>query len=191
MATSGFATGTGALSASLPPIARRAAGDCARRASATRTGPTCCWRSWPQGTTVAGCFTTSKSRSAPVDWCVDSSEAAGSARALVVNAGNANAFTGKAGVATVTAVANAAAKHLKCKPRDIFQASTGVIGEPLNPSPITDALPQLMEAARSDALERSRPRDHDHRHLREGLRRSRRSSAARRSPSTASPRARA
>jgi glutamate N-acetyltransferase / amino-acid N-acetyltransferase len=48
------------------------------------------------GTAVAGCFTKSKSRSAPVDWCVESLPA-GSARAVVVNAGNANAFTGKAG----------------------------------------------------------------------------------------------
>ncbi|MGA7268823.1 MAG: bifunctional glutamate N-acetyltransferase/amino-acid acetyltransferase ArgJ [Aestuariivirga sp.] len=102
------------------------------------------------GTAVAGCFTKSKSRSAPVDWCVESL-AAGSARAVVINAGNANAFTGKAGVATVKAVASATARILKCKPHDIYQASTGVIGEPLNPSPITAALPQLMEAAQSDA----------------------------------------
>ena len=102
------------------------------------------------GTTVAGCFTKSKSRSAPVDWCVESL-AVGSARAVVINAGNANAFTGKAGVATVKAVASAAARLLKCKPHDIYQASTGVIGEPLNPSPITAALPQLMEAAQPDA----------------------------------------
>ena len=61
-----------------------------------------------KGTTVAGCFTRSKSRSAPVDWCVKSL-AGGTARAVVINAGNANAFTGKAGVATVTAVAKAAA----------------------------------------------------------------------------------
>src|SRR6476469_2499072 len=67
------------------------------------------------GTTVAGCFTKSKSRSAPVDWCVESL-GGGSARAVVINAGNANAFTGKAGVATVTAVAKSAASLLKCKP---------------------------------------------------------------------------
>jgi glutamate N-acetyltransferase / amino-acid N-acetyltransferase len=56
----------------------------------------------PKGTTAAGCLTTSKSSSAPVDWCKTSLKQ-GSARALLVNAGNANAFTGKAGVATVTA----------------------------------------------------------------------------------------
>ena len=102
------------------------------------------------GTSVAGCFTTSKSRSAPVDWCA-ASLAGGSARAVVINAGNANAFTGKAGVATVKAVAGAAAKLLGCRPGEIFQASTGVIGEPLNPAPIVNALPGLARQAQADA----------------------------------------
>ena len=101
------------------------------------------------GTTVAGCFTLSKSRSAPVDWCAQSLKG-GAARAVVINAGNANAFTGKAGVATVTAVAKATAQHLKCKAAEIFQASTGVIGEPLNPTPIVGALPGLFAAAKAD-----------------------------------------
>jgi len=102
------------------------------------------------GTTVAGCFTRSKSRSAPVDWCADSLSG-GAARAVVINAGNANAFTGKAGVATVTAVAKSAAKLLGCKPHEIFQASTGVIGEPLDPSFITNALPKLAAEAKPEA----------------------------------------
>ncbi len=102
------------------------------------------------GTTVAGCFTRSKSPSAPVDWCAESLKG-GIARAVVINAGNANAFTGKAGVATVTAVAKSAAKLLGCKPAEIFQASTGVIGEPLDPSFITNALPKLAAAAEPDA----------------------------------------
>jgi glutamate N-acetyltransferase/amino-acid N-acetyltransferase len=101
------------------------------------------------GTTVAGSFTRSKSRSAPVDWCVDSLSG-GTARAVVINAGNANAFTGKAGVATVTAVAKATAKLLKCEPAEIFQASTGVIGEPLNPAFITGALEKLSAEADPD-----------------------------------------
>ncbi len=101
------------------------------------------------GTTVAGCFTLSKSRSAPVDWCVRNLKG-GAARAVVINAGNANAFTGKAGVATVTAVAKATAQHLKCKQAEIFQASTGVIGEPLNPAPIVGALPGLFAAAKAE-----------------------------------------
>jgi glutamate N-acetyltransferase/amino-acid N-acetyltransferase len=102
------------------------------------------------GTTVAGCFTLSKSRSAPVDWCARSLKS-GAARAVVINAGNANAFTGKAGVATVTAVAKATARHLKCKLAEIFQASTGVIGEPLNPAPIVDALPGLLAVAKAES----------------------------------------
>ncbi len=101
------------------------------------------------GTSVAGCLTNSKSRSAPVDWCATSLKG-GKARAVVINAGNANAFTGRAGVATVTAVAKAAAQALKCKPVEIFQASTGVIGEPLDPAPIVNALPDLMARASDD-----------------------------------------
>ena len=101
------------------------------------------------GTTVAGCFTLSKSRSAPVDWCAGSLSG-GTARAVVINAGNANAFTGKAGVATVTAVARAGARLLGCRPEEIFQASTGVIGEPLDPAFITKALDGLKAGAAAD-----------------------------------------
>ena len=104
------------------------------------------------GTSVAGCLTLSKSRSAPVDWCAQSLKG-GKARAVVINAGNANAFTGKAGVKTVTAVAKAAAQQLKCKPLEIFQASTGVIGEPLDPAPILNALPGLFASAKPDVWE--------------------------------------
>ena len=103
------------------------------------------------GTTVAGTFTSSKSRSAPVDWCVGALKGGG-ARGLIVNAGNANAFTGKAGIKTVAQVAKAAAKLLRCKPAEIFQASTGVIGEPLDPAPIIDALPRLFQSARPDVF---------------------------------------
>lgn len=84
-----------------------------------------------KGTVAAGVFTSSKCPSAPVDWCraaLKSKEA----RGLVVNSGNANAFTGKAGVATVKATAALAAKALNCKPNEILLASTGVIGEPLD-----------------------------------------------------------
>ena len=101
------------------------------------------------GTTVAGCLTNSKSRSAPVDWCADSLKG-GRARAVVINAGNANAFTGRAGVKTVTAVAKATAQLLKCKPAEIFQASTGVIGEPLDPAPIVNALSALFAGVTAD-----------------------------------------
>ncbi len=100
------------------------------------------------GTTVAGCLTTSKSSSAPVDWCKAGLKL-GKARALLVNAGNANAFTGKKGVATVKTVAKAASAQFKAKPSEIFQASTGVIGEPLNPAFIVNALPELVASASS------------------------------------------
>jgi glutamate N-acetyltransferase/amino-acid N-acetyltransferase len=101
------------------------------------------------GTSVAGVFTTSKSRSAPVDWCAAHLNG-GTARAVVVNSGNANAFTGKAGKATVQAVARAASRIMGCKASEIFQASTGVIGEPLDSGPIVAALPKLYQQARAN-----------------------------------------
>ena len=122
----------------------------AKRASATRTVPTCCWRSWTRAQRWRAA-SPNPSRARPRSTGASKASSGGTARAVVINAGNANAFTGKAGVATVTAVASAAAQLLKCKPAEIFQASTGVIGEPLNPAPITDALPKLMAAARVDA----------------------------------------
>ena len=85
-----------------------------------------------KGTTVAGVFTRSRCPSAPVDW----SRAAlkgGKARALLVNSGNANAFTGKRGRETTKVSADLVAKAVGCRPKDVFLASTGVIGEPLDP----------------------------------------------------------
>jgi glutamate N-acetyltransferase/amino-acid N-acetyltransferase len=100
---------------------------------------------------VAGVFTRSKCPSAPVDWC-RAALTKGQARALVVNSGNANAFTGSAGVATTTAVAKAAAKAIGAAPDEVYQASTGVIGEPMDPAPIVNALDALIAAARPDRL---------------------------------------
>jgi glutamate N-acetyltransferase/amino-acid N-acetyltransferase len=82
------------------------------------------------GTQVAGVFTTSKTASAPVLWCRDKLKG-GEARVLVVNSGNANAFTGKAGMEGVSAIAAEAAAVAGCRPDQVFMASTGVIGEPL------------------------------------------------------------
>lgn len=84
-----------------------------------------------KGTEAAGVYTKSKCPSAPVDWCREAIKS-GKARALVVNSGNANAFTGKAGKDTVKKTADIAAKALGCKPKEIALASTGVIGEPLD-----------------------------------------------------------
>jgi glutamate N-acetyltransferase/amino-acid N-acetyltransferase len=83
------------------------------------------------GTQAAGVFTRSKCPSAPVDWCRENL-AQGSARAIVVNSGNANAFTGLKGRDSVKLTAEIAAKAAGCKPQEVFIASTGVIGEPLD-----------------------------------------------------------
>src|SRR3954468_3220544 len=82
------------------------------------------------GTAVAGVLTRSKCPSAPVEWC-RAMLPTGKARALVVNSGNANAFTGKTGRAAAAFTAKLAAQASGCKPADVFLASTGVIGEPL------------------------------------------------------------
>ncbi|MCX5494297.1 bifunctional glutamate N-acetyltransferase/amino-acid acetyltransferase ArgJ [Kaistia dalseonensis] len=99
-----------------------------------------------EGTTVAGVFTTSKCPSAPVDWCRQSLKG-GSARALLVNSGNANAFTGKKGVATTTAQGQLAAEAAGCRPDEVFLASTGVIGEPLDASKFAAVLPDAARRA--------------------------------------------
>jgi glutamate N-acetyltransferase / amino-acid N-acetyltransferase len=82
------------------------------------------------GTTVAGVLTQSRCPSPEVEWCRQAL-VLGQARALVVNAGNSNAFTGHRGRAAVEAIAARAAQHLGCQPSDVFVASTGVIGVPL------------------------------------------------------------
>jgi glutamate N-acetyltransferase/amino-acid N-acetyltransferase len=81
-------------------------------------------------TTAAGVFTQSKCPSAPVEWCREKVKG-GKARALVVNSGNANAFTGRNGREAAKFTADLAAKALGCKLGEVFLASTGVIGEPL------------------------------------------------------------
>ncbi|WP_127144122.1 bifunctional glutamate N-acetyltransferase/amino-acid acetyltransferase ArgJ [Pelagibacterium montanilacus] len=83
------------------------------------------------GTTVAGVLTRSLCPSAAVDWCRDALKG-GTARALVVNSGNANAFTGARGQEAVTLTAEIAARAVGCAPGEVFLASTGVIGEPLD-----------------------------------------------------------
>jgi glutamate N-acetyltransferase/amino-acid N-acetyltransferase len=100
---------------------------------------------------VAGVFTRSKCPSAPVDWC-RANLPKRQARALVVNSGNANAFTGAAGASAVAEVAAAAAKATGAAPHEIFMASTGVIGEPLAAGRITQALDKLVAGAKPDAL---------------------------------------
>jgi glutamate N-acetyltransferase/amino-acid N-acetyltransferase len=96
------------------------------------------------GTQVAGVFTTSKTASAPVLWCRDKLKD-GEARVLVVNSGNANAFTGKAGQDGMRAIAEEAAAVARCRGSEVFMASTGVIGEPLPAEKITRVLARLAE----------------------------------------------
>jgi glutamate N-acetyltransferase / amino-acid N-acetyltransferase len=98
------------------------------------------------GTTVAGVFTRSKCPSAPVDWCRERIKS-GSAAALVVNSGNANAFTGKSGRAATELTAEIAATAAGCKPNRIFLASTGVIGEPLDATKFTGVIERLVAGA--------------------------------------------
>src|SRR5271166_1764653 len=100
---------------------------------------------------VAGVFTRSKCPSAPVDWCREQLKG-GRARALIVNSGNANAFTGRAGIDAVQIVADAAAKTIGAPPSQIFMASTGVIGEPLDGTRIARVLDDLLAEARDDRL---------------------------------------
>ncbi|HEX4533946.1 MAG TPA: bifunctional ornithine acetyltransferase/N-acetylglutamate synthase, partial [Rhizomicrobium sp.] len=131
--------------ANLPPLAgvRLAAG----AAGVRYTGRTdVLFAMFAPGTQVAGVFTKSKTASAPVDWCKANLKR-GEARALVVNSGNANAFTGKAGMEAARATAQSAAAIVGARAHDVFLASTGVIGEPLPAERITKILPALSQDA--------------------------------------------
>lgn len=101
------------------------------------------------GTVAAGVFTKSKCPSAPVEWCRAKLKDA-KPRALVVNSGNANAFTGKNGREACKFTAQIAARAVGCKPNDIFLASTGVIGEPLNAQAFDGVMDGLVANAKDD-----------------------------------------
>jgi glutamate N-acetyltransferase/amino-acid N-acetyltransferase len=103
-----------------------------------------------EGTQAAGVFTKSKCPSAPVDWCRAKLKK-GRARALLVNSGNANAFTGKRGVDSVRFAAKLAAQATGARDSEIFLASTGVIGEPLDASKFDGVLDKLVTEAKPDA----------------------------------------
>ena len=102
-----------------------------------------------EGTTVAGVFTKSKCPSAPVEWCRDKIKS-GRARALVVNSGNANAFTGRTGRQSTAMTAASAAKVGGFKQGDVYLASTGVIGEPLDATKFEAVMATLVEQASRD-----------------------------------------
>jgi glutamate N-acetyltransferase / amino-acid N-acetyltransferase len=98
---------------------------------------------------VAGVFTRSKCPSAPVDFCRKNLPG-GVARAVVVNSGNANAFTGKKGKEATELTAKSAAAAVGCSEGEIFLASTGVIGEPLDATKFAGVLDGLAKTARED-----------------------------------------
>lgn len=98
-----------------------------------------------QPAVIAGVLTTSRTASAPVDWCHKVLEG-GTARAVFVNAGNANAFTGQAGVDTVEETALAVADSIRASDDEVLLASTGVIGEPLDAGLMIRHLPAMQQS---------------------------------------------
>jgi len=101
-----------------------------------------------QPAAVAGVLTRSKCASAPVDWCRANLKS-GTARALVVNSGNANAFTGKNGREACRFTAQLAARAVGCKPAEVFLASTGVIGEPLDAAAFDGVMEGMVAGAKA------------------------------------------
>jgi len=104
------------------------------------------------GTSAAGVLTRSLCPSAPVDWC-RAALAHGVARALVVNSGNANAFTGQAGRDLVADTVAAAARLFGCAEHEVLLASTGVIGQPVARGHIAANLPEAARRLRANAWE--------------------------------------
>ena len=98
---------------------------------------------------VAGVFTSSSMPAAPIIWCKKNIKN-GVAKALIVNAGNANAFNGKAGEETVFLTAKKTAEILNCQESEVFISSTGVIGETLKTDLITAAIPQMVKNFSAD-----------------------------------------
>jgi glutamate N-acetyltransferase/amino-acid N-acetyltransferase len=114
--------------------------------------PDVCLMVMDPGSTVAGVLTRSKTASAPVEWC-RAQLPHGRARAIIVNSGNANAFTGKTGETSVRRVVEAVATALGCRRQDVLAASTGVIGQPLPTEKILTTiagLPEKLKAAAWD-----------------------------------------
>jgi glutamate N-acetyltransferase/amino-acid N-acetyltransferase len=102
------------------------------------------------GTTVGGVLTRSLTASAPVDLCRANLKG-GKARLLVVNAGNANAFTGQKGISAVEATVSGATRAFGCKRNEVFVSSTGTIGVPLQAEKIVATFPAVQTALREDA----------------------------------------
>ncbi len=113
------------------------------------------------GSSVAGVFTRSATRSAPVLWCEEKLAAIAAGKgfkggyAFLVNSGNSNAFTGGVGREAVQATVAATAAALKVPQGHVFVASTGVIGEPLPAERITAKIGELRDGLSPDAAERA------------------------------------
>ena len=103
-----------------------------------------------EGSSFAAVFTTSDTAAAPVQWSRDVLASGHPPAAILVNAGNANAFTGSAGIATVTASANGMARRLGCAPQAVLLASTGVIGEPLDATVLEATFDALVADVRQN-----------------------------------------
>ncbi len=104
------------------------------------------------GTVAAGVLTQSKTCSAPVELC-RANLRHGRARILVVNSGNANAFTGMKGREAVAATVDAAEAAAGCPREEVYAASTGVIGEPLDADKFTHLLGGMVKAGKADMFE--------------------------------------
>ena len=101
-----------------------------------------------KGSTITGLFTKSETSSAAVDWSRQTSEKLQNKQfpiGIVVNSGNANVFTGSSGITTVKKTVSSIVHHLKTSEENVFVASTGVIGEPLDYKKITDRVKKLKE----------------------------------------------
>jgi glutamate N-acetyltransferase/amino-acid N-acetyltransferase len=101
-----------------------------------------------KNTRIAGVFTKSLTAAAPIDWCRKALKG-GRARAIVVNSGNANAFTGRVGDAAVNDTVRVAAREFNCPQNQVFVSSTGVIGEPLPVDRLVKALPRLKKGLKA------------------------------------------
>jgi len=106
-----------------------------------------------EGTVAAGVLTQSKTCSAPVITCRESLASGADARALVVNSGNANAFTGARGREAVVQTVAAAVTATGARTGGVYVASTGVIGEPLDAGKIAPLLASLAQSAKPDMFE--------------------------------------
>jgi glutamate N-acetyltransferase / amino-acid N-acetyltransferase len=101
---------------------------------------------------IAGVFTRSLTAGAPVVWCRECLSG-GKVRGIVVNSGNSNTFTGRAGKEVVETTAAAAARLLGCDPKEVFISSTGVIGEPPPAEKIISALPRVVPLLSEESWE--------------------------------------